>query len=436
MRGFLFGIGQFGVGIYWVYNSFEVVGLPIVASTACVMLLILFLALFPASMSLAFAALRTRTALSSITAFAALWVLFEWLRGWLFTGFPWLFAGYAVMNYSIASFAPIGGVLLLSLVAALMAGGIRFAATSTSSVAFVLAPLVLGGILTLLEPKWTEVRDEKSVALVQGNLPIYARHNDESNTLLLEKYAKLTRSIGNVDLIVWPEIAVNEYISEIEPWLEGIRDFSKTALIVGLWDRRRDGVEVQIYNAALVVGTGSGIYHKRRLVLFGETVPFADSLKSLFDFLDFPMNDLSSGEMDQPTVQASGIDIAIEICFEIAYGAMVAKDADNHGLLVTISEDGWFGDSIGPHQHLQIARMRSLETGRFLVRGTNQGITAIIQPDGTIIERAPQFETKILQGHVRIVEGSTPYMRWFDIPVVIACFLILVPGLVGLTFQD
>ncbi len=433
MRGFLFGIGQFGVGVHWIYNSFEVVGLPIVSSIACVVLLILFLALFPAFMSLAFVALRTRTVPSSITAFAALWVLFEWFRGWLFTGFPWLFVGYAVMDYSIASFAPIGGVLLLSLVSALIAGGIRFAATSTSSVAFALTPLVLGGILTLLGPRWTEVGDEKSVALIQGNFPIHMRHSNESGAVLLERYAKLTRSVGNVDLIVWPEVAVNKYISEIKPWLERIRDFSKTALIAGLWDARHDGAKAKVYNAALVVGAGSGTYHKRKLVLFGETVPFADSLKGLFDFLNFPMNDLSSGKMDQPSIRANGVDVAIAICFEITYGAMIAKDSHNRDLLVTISEDGWFGDSIGPYQHLQIARMRSLETGRFLVRGTNQGITAIVQPDGTIIKRIPQFETKILQGHIRTVEGSTPYMKWFDIPVVIACYLMLVPGLIGLT---
>ena len=184
-------------------------------------------------------------------------------------------------------------------------------------------------------------------------------------------------------------------------------------------------------NAAVVVGDGSGQYIKRKLVPFGEFVPLENVLRGVITFFDLPMSTTREGPKRQPLVAAMGLKVAIAICYEVVYSRMVAIDAANADLIVNISNDTWFGRSIGPMQHLQIARMRALENGRYLLRGTNNGVTAIIEPNGNVVSQLPQFEQGVLMGEVRAMVGQTPYSRWLDSPVVfISIVLIAVAGVV------
>ena len=173
------------------------------------------------------------------------------------------------------------------------------------------------------------------------------------------------------------------------------------------------------YNAAIATGSDA-VYRKRHLVPFGDFVPFEPLLRGLISFFDLPMSGTAAGGAEQPLLRAAGIDLAMAICWEIAYPATVAADARRAGALVTISNDTWFGASIGPSQHFQIARMRALENGKYLLRSTNDGITGIVDDRGNVVDRLPRFEPGVLAGTVHVVSGSTPYSRWLHLPLFLA----------------
>ena len=196
----------------------------------------------------------------------------------------------------------------------------------------------------------------------------------------------------------------------------GSRTAGDLVLGIVLADVRPDGTPA-IYNAAL--STGGGIYRKRRLVPFGDYVPFESVLRGLIAFFDLPMSAAAPGAETQPLLRAGGIDLAMAICYEIAYPKAVAHHARGAGALATVSNDTWFGASIGPHQHLQIARMRALENGRYLLRATNNGVTAIIDPGGAVVARLPQFEAAVLRGEIRALAGETPFARFLNMPVLL-----------------
>jgi len=180
------------------------------------------------------------------------------------------------------------------------------------------------------------------------------------------------------------------------------------------------------HNSIMATGNGEGMYHKQKLVPFGEYVPLAGLLRGLISFFDLPMSNFTPGPDYQKPLKANGINVMPYICYEVAYPDFVAFNARNAGLLVTISNDGWFGDSIGPQQHLQMARMRALETGRYMLRGTNNGVTAIINEKGEITERIPQFERDVLTGEAYTAKGQTPYMQTGSWPVLTLAVILVV----------
>ncbi|MEP1706140.1 MAG: apolipoprotein N-acyltransferase, partial [Marinobacter sp.] len=199
-------------------------------------------------------------------------------------------------------------------------------------------------------------------------------------------------------------------------------------LITGIpWYGFSDRIEDFTYhNSIMAIGSGGGIYHKQKLGPFGEYVPLQQWLRGLIGFFDLPMSSFSRGPANQSPLEANGIRIMPFICYEVAYPDFVATNARNSDMLLTISNDGWFGDSIGPLQHLQIARMRALETGRYMLRGTNNGVTAIIDEKGQITETIPQFERAVMTGEVYAAEGNTPYMQSGSWPVLTLAAILIV----------
>ena len=426
---FCFGLGLFGTGGSWVYVSITQFG------GSSMLLGLLLTGAFVAIMALLFAlpffllGRFTDHRLSFALAFAALWFLSEWLRSWLFTGFPWLFAGYAHIHTWLAGWAPIFSVygigLLLALtaaVAALLASGRLRPVRDKTSIALLiiaLAPWPVGALLSQIH--WTEAAGEPfTVGLVQANIPQEKKWLPEFRGETISRYQEGTRELSErgVDVIIWPEAALPLLYHQAPNLMQALQrnaEQSEIDLISGVLYDRQDPSAVNgprrvIHNSAAVFGRNPQVYHKRHLVPFGEYVPLEDWIRGTIEFFDLPTSFIRSGPGEQQPLHAGDASWAPLICYEIVYPSLVADSALNAQVLLTISNDAWFGDSIGPLQHMQMAQMRALETGRYLVRGTNTGVTAFVNPRGEITGQLPQFERANLTGEVRAMNGATPFM--------------------------
>lgn len=422
--GWMFGVGKYGVGVSWVYVSIHDFGN---ASPALAFLLVcLFvagLALFVLANGWLFCRLKRTNPLLSGCLFICVYVTFEWLLTWFLTGFPWLLVGYGHLTTMLAGFAPVGGVLLVSLMAVTSATGLVVLIHERRGLSAVIAglaavlPWVLGAGFSAIT--WVTSAALHDVALVQGNIDQRLKWLPESRQPIIDKYLALSEPHWDAQLIVWPEAAITLFTHQATDLLAALDERGKangTALVLGLPALEvRPGEEVVFKNTAIGLGTARGTYVKRRLVPFGEYVPLENLLRGLIDFFDLPMSRAESGDWHQPLLQIGDATAALAICYEIAYPALVREGAD---VLLTISNDTWFGDSIGPLQHLQIARMRALENGRWLLRATNNGVSAIVDERGVIRGQLPQFEAGVLRGEYRRMAGVTPYARFGDWPLL------------------
>src|SRR5690554_3139017 len=373
-----------------------------------------------------------------IILFPAIWILEDWLRGWLLTGVPWLYLGTGHTDGRRAGLAPLTGV-----------PGITFCMIVTGAAVYAVWWLILAGhrksasattILALLpwfiapamkQADWTDLSDEPvSFAAMQGNIPQQIKWDPDFLREQIVAYLGMTEAHWDTDLILWPETAIpipqdqaGQIIDHIQ---ENLGD--ESTLITGIpWYgiSARTG-EFTYHNSITAIGNGEGIYHKQKLVPFGEYVPLEGVLRGLIGFFDLPMSSFTRGPENQSPLLANGTRVMPFICYEVAYPDFLARNAVNSDLLLTISNDGWFGNSVGPLQHLQIARMRALETGRYMIRGTNNGVTAIIDNKGQITARIPQFERAVLTGEVFKASGSTPYMVAASWPVLTLALILIV----------
>ena len=266
----------------------------------------------------------------------------------------------------------------------------------------------------------------QDVVLVQGNVSQDVKWLAEQRGPTLMRYLTLTRRHWGVDLVVWPETAVPAFYHVAQSFLDELgaeADRHGTALLTGI--AVQDPEDGRYYNSVITVGGNDGIYRKRHLVPFGEFLPLVDLLGPIVDFMKIPMSDFSAGPPEQPLLNVAGQRVGVSICYEDTFGEEVIEALPDATLLVNVSNDAWFGDSIAPAQHLQMARMRALETGRYLLRATNTGISAIIGPQGEIIGRSPQFEAHDLKGSVQGMTGMTPYARWGNWMVIMGVLVLL-----------
>jgi len=421
--GWAFGVGKYGVGASWIYVSIHDYGpAPVWLAGSLVALFVAAMGLFPAAASFAYARwLRGTSPIGRALGFAATWSALEWLLTWFLTGFPWLFLGYAQIHDPLRHWAPVGGVLWVGWLAALsvtlaVVASRRGLPTRRRVAVGVAAALPWLLALPVGQVHWVEPGRVGSVALVQGDIPQDAKWHEETVVPIMETYRDLSAPYWQRDLVIWPEAAVTLFVQQAEPFLEAMGRLARrggAALLLGIPSYERlPGDAVVFRNSAIVIGDGSGSYSKRRLVPFGEYVPLERLLRGLIEFFDLPMSHAEPGAMQQPLLQAGAWRVAMAICYEVAYPELVRRDARDADVIVTISNDSWFGRSIGPHQHLQMAAMRALENGRWVLRGTNSGITAIVGPDGVVTERLPQFEAAVLDGTFSGMTGTTPYGRW------------------------
>lgn len=444
LAGWLFGLGLFGSGASWVYISIHTYGAASVPLAGFLTILFVAgLALFPA---LIFWLLRRYVPEPDTTFslfFVGIWILGDYFRSFFLTGFPWLYLGYGHLQSPLAGWAPITGVHGLSMITLLSGASIYLLIQAARSKSWMraigtstitLALWISGGILQPIDWTTSVNTDPLSVALIQGNIPQNEKWKPEYRAKSLAIYESLSEPYwANTDIILWPETAIPILLDQAYPYLKemaerGLKD--KTTLISGIPYRGPStySTDIVFHNSIVAMGTGSGLYHKQKLVPFGEYVPLEQQLRGLIQFFDLPMSNFAKGPEQQPLLTARDATIASYICYEVVYPDFAAELAAQAQLLLTISNDSWFGTSIGPLQHLQMAQMRALENQRYMIRGTNNGVSAIIDDRGRMIEQSPQFERVSLRGEVRLKEGLTPFQIWGSWPVLALAWLLTMMG--------
>jgi apolipoprotein N-acyltransferase len=427
LHGFLFGWGFFLAGVSWVYVSLhQFGGMPAVLAGVATALFCAYLALYPALAAWLIVKLRSgHPVLDSLVA-ASAWTMAEWLRGWLFTGFPWLALGYSQSPPSpLAGFAPLVGGYGLSFIAALLAATLALSVGRRRPMLWagglIFAVVVLGAGSSVVE--WTRQKTEPlTVSLLQGNVAQELKWRPEHLVHSMQTYLRLARS-HPAHLIVLPETALPIVLDDLAP--EYLAELSKAALPGGdalLGIVTRAGA-ANYENAAVSAADPSKRYSKSHLVPFGEFTPpgFAWTLA----LLQIPMSDFSRGAARQAPVEVAGEKIALNICYEDLFGEEIIRSLPEATLLVNISNVAWFGDSLAPPQHLQIAQLRALETGRFMVRATNTGKTAVVDPKGKVVSQLPNFVADALVAEIHGYTGMTPYARWGNWPVVVLALLLV-----------
>ncbi|WP_448213313.1 apolipoprotein N-acyltransferase [Colwellia sp. MEBiC06753] len=449
---FSFGLGWFGAGISWVHVSIDQFGgLPLIASVSLMLILVCYLAIYPALAGYLTARFSTNKQLN-LLLLPSVWVLIEWLRSWVLTGFPWLSIGYSQIDSPLASLVPVIGEVGISFIMLMLIVSACTLIKKSQQIpaALMLVSAVLLIIISANQNFIQKTGETKSVALVQGNIAQELKWRPEQEWPSMLKYLDLTRPNYNVDLVVWPESAipaVEPIAGEFLDMVNSAAAFNDTAIISGIINYNFETKEY--FNSLIVLGKqnsddsqgsyyygNSNRFYKHHLLPIGEFVPFQEWLRPIAPFFNLPMSSFTRGAYVQKNLIANGIVLSPLICFEIAFPEQL--HANFHGgnsgvvgtdMLLTVSNDAWFGHSHGPHQHLEIARMRALEFGRPLLRATNTGITAAIDADGQIISRIAQFEEAVLTTDVELVTGNTPFSRYQRYPTFALAgllFLLLV----------
>lgn len=429
LSGYAFGLGYFLAGVSWVFVSlYEYGGVPAILAALATFVFCAYLALFPAFAGWIAVRWGGDSRARRLALAAPAWVALEWLRGTLFTGFPWLNTGTSQAPASpLAGFAPWLGTYGVSL-AVCAAASLLAALASTRSLArarfalaLALAALFLAGGLARL-PQWSRPAGPAlRVALLQGNVEQQIKWLEEMRTRALLDYRRMILE-AKAPVVILPETALPAFIDQLPPdYLESLREDARRdgkEILLGTVERTvRDGA-YDYYNSVVhITGPHRESYRKRHLVPFGEFIPpgFGWTLR----ILHIPMSDFSRGTSTQPPLEAGGVRFGVAICYEDMFGEEVIDQLPAAQVLVNVSNDAWFGHSLEATQHLQASQMRALETSRWMVRATNTGVTAAIDEHGRVVSQLPEFTRGTLVADVVPRDGSTPYVRMGNLPVLL-----------------
>ena len=421
-RGGLFGLGYFGCGVYWIAHTVHVYAhAPLWLAGGLAALLVLYLSLYPLAAAGLAARLCPPGGAARLLCAAALFALFEWLRGRLLGGFPWTPVGQGALDTWYQGYLPAlgahGAGLLMLLSAAALAAGLRAGLRGAGTALALTAVVALGGA-GLGAAAWTAPAGAaQPAALVQAGVPLAERWRPDFLGKIKRRYRELTAA-ADAPLVIWPEAAIPQLYGAHRDYYRELRDGAlgpAATLLTGAFfaEDAGDGRR-RIYTGAVNLDTGER-YRKNRLVPFGEFTPLRGWLEPLYRRMHVRMRDLSPSG-DRPAIQVRGQEVGISICYEVIFPEHIRRTAATAGYLVNLSNDAWFGDTRGPWQHLEAARTRAAETGRELLRATGTGLTAALGADGGVRALAPQFEPAVLRAEVRPRAGATPYARFGDGP--------------------
>ncbi len=444
--GFAFGLGLFTAGIGWIYVALHDFGaMPMWLAAPATLLFAAFLSLFTALAGFIQARVHVAPLMRLTLVMPSAWVLIEWLRGMIFTGFPWLMLGYAHSDSPLAGYAPLLGAYGVSLIAAIGAGLLAYGAVNLLCgakaalrdirvrAALLMLPVLWGGGALLRGVNWTQpVGAPVTVTLVQGNIPQDIKFNPAVLDNTLDTYRRLVMQ-NPARLTVLPETALPMMRDEVpQSLLEPLRDHAKRNggdVLAGVFERDQGGY----YNSVIALGLSEERfpaeqphYRKHHLVIFGEFIP----LRPVFgwfinEVLHIPMGDLARGDLRQAPLNVAGQRVAVNICYEDVFGEEIITALPEATLLVNVTNDGWYGNSHAAAQHNQMSQFRALESGRMMLRATNTGVTSIIGVNGKVLQQLPQHRQAVLQGLVQGYGGITPYVRWGNAAVLLLVALML-----------
>lgn len=432
--GWVYGLGYFGFGVYWLYHSMHVFGhAPVFVAAGLTALMIITLSCFiAAAVALYHRFKHAWPGQWAVWSLPLLWFAMEWCKGWVLTGFPWLSVGYAHIDSPLAGFAPLIGVYGLSTLS--IALSLLLVLWVQQKQAWMGIPFVLVLVVgyALQQVEWTMPADGSlNITMVQGNIPQEVKWRRGERARIIQSYWETTQNHWDSDLIVWPEVAIPGRSEDLEA--DFLKPMSRvaaekgsnllTGIVVSDWLRQ------EYFNSMLLMGEHQGVYHKRHMVPFGEYMPFRSVLEFMKNYIQIPMSDMRAGPKQQPLMSINGVKLGVSICYEDVFSRDINLDLPEANILVNTSNDAWFGDSLAPHQHLEIAQMRALETGRPLVRSTNTGSSAFIDYRGKVLDATDQFKAQTLSAQVQGRSGSTPFLSFAVLQPYLAGFILLLSAL-------
>lgn len=429
-RGWLFGFGQFVVGFSWIFHSVHTYGhAPAALAVILIILLAAYCALYPALAAYLSQRLFSKSnELMLLAGLPLMWGLTEWLRGYVFTGFPWLSLGVSQTDSSLAGFASVLGALGIGVLMFIIAGCFVLIVLNRVRVKVYLPVmimiLVLGQLISLID--WSEPVSEK----IKVSIPQLGIHQDQKWRAVnrepsMQWYLQQTQQHADSDIIVWPETAIPSFLGRVESYWGKVRreaEQSGTDIIAGVFLRNPE--TKRYYNS--LVSTNSDYYQKKHLVPLGEYMPFRAVFEFLRNYVHFPLSDIANGADDQPLMDVAGFPAGTSICFEDVFDREIRETLPEAAFLINASNDGWFKVTAEPFQHHQIARMRAMEASRYMIRATNTGVSSIIGPKGEEIVTSKMYERATISGEIMAMTGTTPYVFWGNAPVI-----VLAIGLLG-----
>ena len=412
--GFWFGFGMFAAGTYWLYISIHLVA-PLWLTAALMLALIGLMAAYHALSGYLVVRLFPAGAVRWLLGAPAIWLLVEWLRGWLFSGFPWLSLGYTQTDTALAHLAPIWGVYGISLVLVSGAGALVALVRGTTRVRLLGAAVLIGPWLAAAGIggiAWTHPEGPPvSVAIVQGDIPQQDKWQAGQSERILARYRRLTESAFGARLIVWPESSLPDLVNNLLPYVAQMDRAARrhgSSLVLGVL---RESASGQYYNSILALGERPGWYDKDHLVPFVEFIPLPRFVRRWLARMNLPSSSFTRGGTHQKPLSVAGLQLGPTVCYEVAYGGYMLRMLPKANALVNVTDDAWFGNSSARYQQFQMARMRTQEEGRYMVVATDNGVSAVIGPQGQVLAEAPIMQPAVLRSAVVPMTGMTPFAR-------------------------
>ena len=421
--GYLYGLGIWSVGISWVYVSIHYHGnINIYYSIIITLLFIVLLSFYSALQEIIYKYFNFNRLSGPLLSFSLSWVLLELIRESLFTGFPWLIAGTSIAGSLIDGWIPIIGAIGMSILISVLSGSIYILITQLNNRKLVTFAVIT--ILVIVTPgyllkdiNWTQKKDQITISVIQPNLTLKEKWSLSGIQKTRRIFEKAIKQADNKELIIFPETALILNESKQINWLNSMDKSARlkeVGIITGIIERKETDLNSEdslIYNRIKGFGDAQGSYNKIKLVPFGEFIPFNRFSGNLLDLIGLKLTNTIPGQ-DYSSIIFKDNNISPSICYEVAFSNLIRKSSLNSNLLVTISNDTWFGGSIGPDQHLEIAQNRAIEHQKPLIRSTNSGISSIIDKNGNFLLKQGNFEDKSMKATISSYQGLTPFVKY------------------------